>query len=632
MVGHIVKHSGFGLGRILAVQPNLGRIVVNFFATNETHTLTGGLHRVPLPLETHCQTEQGACRIKSRKLGTEKTERHLYLVEFEDGRVDEISEENLTPKEDSASTTSPGEALLQLAHEGLGTFQCRETLLNEWLRMLRGGRGVSALLSSRIDLRPHQAYVAGVVMLDRVQRYLLADEVGLGKTIEAGIVIHDLLGRKPDARIIIICPGALTRQWLCELYSKFSGQAQDFFSLPEIHPSPKAILKKSNHVILSFHGAKEFSSELLATHWDLVVIDEAHHLLGTTAFYEVVRALSIQTRGILLLSALPAQHREEEYLRLLALLEPDHYDLSRKGEAERFRELYARQRDLGTRLRWIARKAPLITGGEEKAETVMDKIRDLAAWPVLNQDPKLQALVTDLDVTSGTYNDRVKAFLYYVGDTHRITRRILRNRRARLIQESQIKAIQRRLNRLEYRADQLELDAVSFVRRFLLSLQSRKLREAVLLPLSRQLFQACCDPHALVEMLESAAQLGDEGEIELDDEDLELDALGGYDDWHVRLNSLWRATLPLIDQQIFCALQTAARSWMESPESRCRFGILVSFLKKSHRADQHAKFVIFAGFPGAAERLANDLSKELSRGSVSRFHHGLDDSEKEEEG
>ncbi len=103
------------------------------------------------------------------------------------------------------------------------------------LGALRGGLG--ALLSSRIALLPHRAYVAGVVLLDRQQRYLLADEVGLGKTVEAGIVIHDLLARQPDARVLILCPGALVQQWLCELYAKFSRR---IFRLPELAGSSAA--------------------------------------------------------------------------------------------------------------------------------------------------------------------------------------------------------------------------------------------------------------------------------------------------------------------------------------------------------------------------------------------------------
>ena len=90
-------------------------------------------------------------------------------------------------------------------------------------RVTRQAGGLKSLLSSRIDLHSHQAYVAGVVLLDSNRRYILADEVGLGKTIEAGIVMTDLLMQKPEARILVLCPSSLTHQWLSEIYSKFGG-------------------------------------------------------------------------------------------------------------------------------------------------------------------------------------------------------------------------------------------------------------------------------------------------------------------------------------------------------------------------------------------------------------------------
>src|SRR5262249_51856710 len=128
----------------------------------------------------------------------------------------------------------PALLLAGLQAGGYPIFFAREQLAEITYRMLREGNGLRALLTSRVDLRPHQAYVAGVVLLDRRRRYLLADEVGLGKTIEAGIVLADLLGHRPDASVLVLCPGTLTQQWLCELYSKFG---QSSFVMPDLHGS-----------------------------------------------------------------------------------------------------------------------------------------------------------------------------------------------------------------------------------------------------------------------------------------------------------------------------------------------------------------------------------------------------------
>jgi hypothetical protein len=474
-----------------------------------------------------CETARGRCTIKARKQSEIREGPNVYTVEFENGLSAELLETELTLVE-SRAATAPLDALIALEQEGYFVFEKRAELVGAYQQMMRGGMGLRALLSSRIDLLPHQAYVAGVILLDRQQRYLLADKVGLGKTIEAGIVIHDVLGRNPDARILVLCPGALTQQWLCELYSKFSGRV---FQLPEIRGTRWAQENAWRQTILSFFGAKRMLDQLLKAAWDLVVVDEAHHLLAAPELYALARQLSQNSEGFLLLSALPAQHREEEYLRLLALLQPAHYDPEAAGAVERFRLLYERQRQIGTRLGWISRRLPEVMTGERDAQSVLDKVAELAQWPVLQQYQKLQALFERIDPSGRSFDDDVRAVLHHVGDTHRINRRILRNRRARLIQEQQVKPIERRLNSLKYDPDQLELDALEYAHRFLFGLQERGLSEQVLLPLARQLLQAAADPATLFAFLQIAARPKEECEKGADVEAFELDSLSGYAEW-----------------------------------------------------------------------------------------------------
>ena len=183
--------------------------------------------------------------------------------------------------------------------------------------------------------------------LDESRRYLLADEVGLGKTIEAGIVIHDLLISKPDAKILILCPGALTQQWLCELYSKFSGQV--FRMLEMLNPETEN-WDNVNRLIASFAGGGlNHAQTLLDQEWDLVVVDEVHNLLSSKPLYDFVHALSRSVPSILLLSAIPAKRREDEFLRLLTLLEPERY--SGGIDKESFKRLFENQRAIGRKHR-----------------------------------------------------------------------------------------------------------------------------------------------------------------------------------------------------------------------------------------------------------------------------------------
>ncbi|MGY1834367.1 protein DpdE [Blastococcus sp. SYSU DS0510] len=168
--------------------------------------------------------------------------------------------------------------------------------------------GLPSLLSSAVELYPHQLRAARQVLADPVQRYLLADEVGLGKTIEAGFVLRQYLLDTPDGSVLVIPPEELRRQWQQELRDKFF--IDDF---------PNASIRISSHESPSA--------------WDrqgavgLVVVDEAHRLVDSDEVYAALRTLCLRSERLLLLSATPVLHREQQMLRLLHLLDPQMYDL-----------------------------------------------------------------------------------------------------------------------------------------------------------------------------------------------------------------------------------------------------------------------------------------------------------------
>ena len=138
-------------------------------------------------------------------------------------------------------------------------------------------------------------------MLDDKQRYLLADEVGLGKTIEAGLIIHDFITRNKDSKILILTPGALLQQWFAEMYSKFIGIV---FKIADLSGFRDTNPKKQKRVIASFNAALEAPESILNQEWDLVIVDEVHHLLHHKPLYDLVQKISFQDRGLLLLRAL----------------------------------------------------------------------------------------------------------------------------------------------------------------------------------------------------------------------------------------------------------------------------------------------------------------------------------------
>src|SRR5665213_67035 len=623
MIGFIVKHPGFGLGRVIAA--NNRHVMVEFFSPKQTINLVDGVTRALIGLEAICETARGRGRIKNRASTGQADAPTIYTVEFDDGLMDEVVENELTPVE-ATGALSPLDALKSLEQEGYGIFETREALVEAWLQALRGGLGAKALLSSRIDLRPHQAYVAATVLLDRQQRYLLADEVGLGKTIEAGIVIHDLLGRKPNARVLVLCPGALTQQWLCELYAKFSGPV---FRLPELRGSPSREEGIICQAILSFTGALDIQSEWLTAKWDLVVIDEAHHLLNTPQLYRLAKQLSQKAHGVLLLSALPAQHREDEYMRLLALLEPERYDPDAPGAKVLFKTLYDRQRELGRKLGYIARRLEDFIQGTDGPEKILLKSRELAELPVLVQDGRLRQMATRLDSAKSTFIGDVRLLLHHVGDTYRINRRILRNRRARLLENEQLDHVERRLNKIPCQPEQLELDARAALRDLLQTLQRSGCDDSVLLPLARQLFQALCDPTSLSSMLQLTSSSSASHVVS--NEALSLDGLVGYAEWEEQICTLWAFARPYLKGEELRRAKHAAVVWRDGLENSGRIKILVEFLRQRHRRDSGTKFLIFAGFPGLAKRVADILDVQFPAPAVARFNYQMLNAAKEKE-
>lgn len=627
MNGFIVKHGGFGLGKIISAQG--GRFTVLFLSPQDVKTIAAEgnghpiLKRVLLPPKTVCDTQtKEKCNIANAVPAASNNEPHRYQVEFDNGLSREISEVELIPTE-VPTADSPLEALVERQLEGYGTFLKREALAEASLSSVRGALGLRALLSSRIDLRPHQAYVAGTVLMDRVPRYLLADEVGLGKTIEAGIVIHDLLERKPNARILILCPGTLTQQWLCELYAKFSGRVFCLLELRRSEAKAGAIPEKT---IASFADALIYESAFLQMKWDLVVVDEAHHLLLAPNLYRLAQQLSEAAPGCLLLSAVPAQHREEEYLRLLALLEPHRYKPDAPEAKAHFKQLYDRQIELGRKLSYISRRLGEFTEGEAKADRILQKIDELVSIPVLAQDESLVAAAKLLNPSDrARFIEEVRSLVHFVGDRYRINRRILRNRRSQLIETESELHIDRRLNRLGHTPDQLELDVSSAVRRLVGSLDVAGADDSVLLPLARHLFHALCDPTCLSNFIASA--FSSESVVP---ELLEFDGQIGYQDWVEYSASLWSAVLPQLQESVIQDLERAAQNWLSNGNPP-RVACLVEFLRQRHKKQSTQKLLIFAGFFGLGEQLAKQLADVFGKPSVARFTWDMETKVKEKE-
>jgi ATP-dependent helicase HepA len=192
------------------------------------------------------------------------------------------------------------------------------------LEALRRADGLGALLSSRVHVLPHQVGAAGRILADRSPRFVLADEVGLGKTIEAGLVFAGLRQLGLAERVLVVVPGHLAFQWLAELFHKFNA----LFTLlgPDRIAAlggPEAALGQARLAILSqeqLASDPAIAAAAAAQPWDLVVVDEAHNL-DDDRLFEAVAPVARASFGLLLLTATPVRLDPKEYFRLLSLVE-----------------------------------------------------------------------------------------------------------------------------------------------------------------------------------------------------------------------------------------------------------------------------------------------------------------------
>ena len=199
------------------------------------------------------------------------------------------------------------------------------------------------LTGGRTSLIPHQLYIANDVARRAAPRVLLADEVGLGKTIEAGLILNSRLIEGSAQRVLILVPDHLVNQWLVEMLRRFnlrfsifdrdrldSPSSEDLFLNEdfELETSNENPFETEQLVLcgLSLFDDEEVREQAINAQWDLLVVDEAHHLEWTSEYasddYVFVERLANQIEAVLLLTATPEQLGKEGHFARLRLLDP----------------------------------------------------------------------------------------------------------------------------------------------------------------------------------------------------------------------------------------------------------------------------------------------------------------------
>ncbi|HZM02022.1 MAG TPA: SNF2-related protein, partial [Candidatus Saccharimonadales bacterium] len=314
-----------GLGTVS--QAGNGRVQVEFKAAGETRVYAAEqapLKRVRFRVGDTIRTQAG------KEFIVEEVAEHQGLLIY-GGDSQQLPEAQVS---DHVSLQGPQERLLAGRFDPSTTFTLRRRTL-ELLHRFRKSP-VRGFVGGRIDLIPHQLYIAQEVTNRHAPRVMLSDEVGLGKTIEACLILHRLLLSGRANRILVLVPESLVHQWFVEMLRRFNVWLHIFDEErcaaiaagdPGANPflDDQLILTSVDFLVRDARRA----AQAVAAGWDVLVVDEAHHLEWSATqpsrAYQVVEDLSRQSEGLLLLTATPEQLGAESHFARLRLLDPDRY-------------------------------------------------------------------------------------------------------------------------------------------------------------------------------------------------------------------------------------------------------------------------------------------------------------------
>ena len=290
--------------------------------------------------------------------------------------------------------------------------------------------GFKELAGCKIFLKEHQLRTIMRCLQEKNCRVMLADEVGMGKTIEAASVLKVYILHNSNKRILIAVPRPLVAQWRAELLIKF-----------EIIPGNNV---NDNYVELI---AEEDIEEYINSRWDFVIADEAHKLLANKRLYTHFHSLSKRSENILLLSATPVQQKKEAYLALLQLIMPYKYD---QFSIEDFQTLVEKQKSItkSTYLvlqdfdDYIDNIADTLEDGENPLENddctdLFDDIQNgLRRIFKLIEDKGFNKVLSEISLDSEDFGKgAIQEALLYVCENYQLEKNIIRNRRRYLEEE-----------------------------------------------------------------------------------------------------------------------------------------------------------------------------------------------------
>jgi len=229
---------------------------------------------------------------------------------------------------DTISFSMPQDRLFAGITDTCKLFDLRYKLLKS--RADYDASPAKGFLGGQVELIPHQFFIADKVTSRYIPRVLLSDETGLGKTIEACLILHKLLMTGRVKRVLVVVPESLVHQWFIELYRKFNLSFMIFnedycLSLEQGGATNPFFEHQLGIFSMDFLKSKKRQTQVLEAQWDMVIIDEAHHITDDEQNYRFIKGLAGKVFGLMLLTATPEQMGVKNHFLHLKLLDPERY-------------------------------------------------------------------------------------------------------------------------------------------------------------------------------------------------------------------------------------------------------------------------------------------------------------------
>lgn len=500
----------------------------------------------------------------------------------------------------------------------------RDRLVQSYIELNNATTGLEELVNTRVLLLAHQAEVITRVLSDENNRYILADEVGLGKTIEACVVLKGLLRRYGSFKTLIIAPAALTHQWVNELNSKFWIPLVSWHKLiahvGQQFDAPGLIV--SHEELDTDDGLWRF---IQVQQWGLMIVDEAHHAPRHPQLYDRLHALSSTIQRVLVVSATPIQHRSTEYLSMLRLMYPQRYDaLSEKD----FSEIVAHQKVLYNVVETVRGSLdPDYFDAREFAD-LMTPLREPLSGDTFftSQLDQIFELANDQSCL-----EQARQLITYLSENYRIESRVIRNRRVSLGRG----LLPERSVDTQYAYVPSEAERDTFIE-LLLYIQAilAEQSEAAISFCEALIHSASSSPQALLELIDFRLKAISQTRISLDPH--LLDPTSPYQELE-RLRQLAKCLAQHSDEQrLLDNLKRCAQGWCEQAQGyferrrvddQAAEHRLVQVLRAARHIlaqDTESKIVIFTGWQATLSQLYNLLVHHIGSDKLAQFHIGVE--------